>query len=315
MNGTPVLSGVKEGDLLEGLIFNIQRYSLQDGPGIRTTVFFKGCPLRCTWCSNPESQDPDPEIMHRSLKCQGCGECVQACPRKAIKIEEGKARIDRAICDRCLKCAEACLNGALETTGKRISVGEAVHECCQDEPFYRNSGGGVTLSGGEPLFQPAFALRLLKACKEKSLGTVLDTCGYAPWEVVEEILTYTDLILFDLKHLDPERHRKGTGRGNDLILGNLKRIFQSEGTRIWIRIPLISGYNDSEEYAGEVARTLARGRVEKVSLLPYHEWGRPKYGFLGRTYPFNGPGFIDQDRLETIKTILEAEGLPVTIGH
>jgi pyruvate formate lyase activating enzyme len=299
----------------KGQIFSIQRYSIQDGPGIRTTVFFKGCPLRCTWCSNPESQELHPEIMARSQKCQGCGDCVKACPREAIRLDEGVARIDRSICDRCLVCVEACLKGALEVTGKEITIEEVVQECCQDEPFYRNSNGGVTLSGGEPLYQPEFALRLLKECKAKSLNTALDTCGYAPWEILQRILDYTDLILFDVKHLDPERHRRGTGVGNDLILDNLRRMIDSGPARIWIRIPLISGYNDSKKQVREVARTAAKGPVEKVSLLTYHEWGKPKYGFLGREYSFKSQVSEDRSKLETIKSIIEAEGLSVTIGY
>lgn len=304
----------KEGDagFLKGRIFQMQRYSIQDGPGIRTTVFVKGCPLRCAWCSNPESQNPHPEIMARQQKCEGCGECVAACTRDAIDLVEGAARIDRVRCDLCMDCVEACPTGALELSGEEITIEEAVHECCQDELFYRNSDGGVTLSGGEPLYQSEFALHFMRACKEKGLSTALDTCGHAPWEVLEAVLAYTDLVLFDLKHVDPEMHRKGTGLPNDLVLANLERILDSGRARVWIRIPLIPGYNDSEEHAKEVARLLSKGPVEKVSLLSYHEWGKPKYGFLGREYPFQGEPVEDQERL---KGIIEADGLSVTIGH
>jgi pyruvate formate lyase activating enzyme len=244
-----------------------------------------------------------------------------------------------------MDCVEACPTGALELSGEEITIEEAVHECCQDEPFYKNSDGGVTLSGGEPLYQPEFALHFLRACKEKSLSTALDTCGYAPWEVLEEILAYTDLVLLDVKHLDPEMHRKGTGVTNDLILENLRRMTASRQARVWIRIPLIPGYNDSEEHARAVATAMAKmpgrgirgpshntnagtGRqspssvtvpefpcVEKISLLAYHEWGKPKYGFLGRDYPFEAKVIEDQERLERMRDILEAEGLSVTIGH
>lgn len=329
----------------KGRIFSMQRFSIQDGPGIRTTVFVKGCPLRCAWCSNPESQSLHPEIMVRRQKCEGCGQCSQACPSDAIALVEGLVTIDRARCDLCMDCVEACPTGALELSGEEITIEEAVHECCQDEPFYKNSDGGVTLSGGEPLYQPEFALHFLRACKEKSLSTALDTCGYAPWEVLEEILAYTDLVLFDVKHLDPEMHRKGTGVTNDLILENLRRMTASRQARVWIRIPLIPGYNDSEEHARAVATAMAKmpgrgirgqslnsnagtGRqspssvtvpefpcVEKISLLAYHEWGKPKYGFLGRDYPFEAKVIEDQERLERMRDILEAEGLSVTIGH
>ena len=301
----------------KGRIFSIQRFSIQDGPGIRTTVFFKGCPLRCKWCSNPESQNLLPEVMVRRMKCEGCGECEKVCPRKAIERVDGTARIDRSLCDLCLECVEACPTGALEVTGKEITIEEAVHECCQDEPFYRNSDGGVTLSGGEPLYQPEFALPFLKACKEKSLHTALDTCGHAPWEVLGAILDYTDLVLFDVKHPDPEMHREGTGVENGLILGNLRKTIDSRKSRVWIRIPLIPGYNDSEEHAREVARMAVKGPVEKVSLLSYHEWGKPKYAFLGREYPFEGGVLEDQEKLERLRGIIEAEGggLAVTINH
>jgi len=301
--------------LPKGQVFSMQRYSIQDGPGIRTTVFVKGCPLRCTWCSNPESQNLNPEIMARQQKCEGCGECVQACPREAIHLVEGLATIDRAKCDLCMECVEVCPTGSLEVSGKEITIEEAVHECCQDEPFYKNSDGGVTLSGGEPLFQPEFTLQFLKACKEKGLHTALDTCGYAPWEVFEEILAYTDLVLYDVKHLDPEMHLRGTGVESGLILNNLRKTADSGQARVWIRIPLIPGYNDSEEHVQAVANLLAEMSVEKISLLDYHEWGKPKYGFLGKDYPFEGGVSKDPERLERLKGIMEGPGRSVTIGH
>ena len=299
----------------QGTIFDVKRFSVHDGPGIRTTVFFKGCPLRCAWCSNPESQNLHAEIMVRRQKCEGCGECVAACPRDAVELAEGSARIDRSLCDLCMECVEVCPTGSLEVSGKQITIEEAVHECCQDEPFYRNSGGGVTLSGGEPLYQPEFALHLLRECKRESLSTALDTCGHAPWEDLEEILAYTDLVLFDVKHLNTEMHRRGTGVENGLILDNLRKTVDSGRARVWIRIPLIHGYNDSEEHAEELARMMANMSVEKVSLLSYHEWGKPKYGFLGRDYPFEGGISEAPERLERIKGIIESEGLSVTIGH
>jgi len=214
-----------------------------------------------------------------------------------------------------MDCVEACPAGALEVIGKKITIAEAVHECSQDEPFYRNSNGGVTLSGGEPLYQPEFAVRFMKACKEKSLHTVLDTCGYVSWKILQSILTYTDLVLFDVKHLDADMHRAGTGVGNKLILDNLCNMMRSGLARIWIRIPLISGFNDSEEHVREVARLAAKGPVEKISVLPYHELGKPKYHFLGREYHFEGKEFEDSDKLEMIKSMIESEGLSVTMGY
>lgn len=298
-----------------GRIFSIQRYSIQDGPGIRTTVFLKGCPLRCKWCANPESQSPYPEILVRRQKCEGCGECVRACPSDAIELVGGVAQIDRSCCDLCMDCVDACPTGTLEVSGKEITSDEAVHECCQDEPFYRNSDGGVTLSGGEPLTQPDFALDFLRKSKERSLHTALDTCGHAPWEVLEGVLAFTDLVLFDVKHLDRDLHREGTGVENDLILENLRKTAASGRARLWVRIPLVPGYNDSEEHARAVADAMAGMSVEKISLLAYHEWGKPKYDFLGRDYPFEGGLPEDPKGPERMKRILETGGLPVTIGH
>jgi len=312
---TKAISGEEAvSDASQGLVFTIQRFSIQDGPGIRTTVFLKGCPLRCEWCSNPESQHPYPEIMARSVKCQGCGTCVTACPQHAITLPDKIAVIDRSACRRSFHCVSACLNDALEVTGKVMSLETVLAEVCRDEPFYRNSGGGVTLSGGEPLSQPAFSAAFFKHCRERSLSTVLDTCGYAPWETLEAVLAHTDLVLYDLKHLDSERHRQGTGVRNDLILENLQRLAESGLSRIWVRIPLIGGYNDSEDDLRNVARLVRQLPVEKVSLLAYHQWGRPKYGFLGREYACRGD-IVDEKRLAHLQQLMIAEGIPVTVGH
>jgi pyruvate formate lyase activating enzyme len=214
-----------------------------------------------------------------------------------------------------MDCVDACLNGALEATGDRLTVEEVVNEACKDELFYSNSGGGVTLSGGEPLLQAEFACRLLKVCKERGLQTALDTCGHASWDALQKALEYTDLVLFDLKHLDPEKHLKGTRVGNDIILENLKKTVQSNKARIWIRIPVIKDYNDSKEHFQKIATVLKEIPVEKVSLLAYHEWGKAKYTALGREYPHNSNGALDKERLNPLKEILEAAGIKVTIDH
>jgi len=299
----------------EGMVFSIQRFSLQDGPGIRTTVFLKGCPLRCDWCSNPESQTLDPEIMFRSHNCQSCGTCAEICKVQAITLEDSFPHLNREICTLCMDCVTACLNGALETTGERLTIEAVVEEASKDELFYSNSGGGVTLSGGEPLLQADFAYRLLKGCKEKGLQTALDTCGHISWDAMQRALEYTDLVLFDLKHLKPEKHLQGTCVGNDLILENLKKAVQSNLTRIWIRIPVIEDYNDSQEYFQELAAFLKTMPIEKVSLLAYHEWGKAKYTALDREYPHNSKTALDKERLEPLKEILETAGINVTIDH
>jgi pyruvate formate lyase activating enzyme len=297
-----------------GEIFNIQRYSIHDGPGIRTTVFMKGCPLKCRWCSNPESQNLFPELFFRKKRCNKCGKCLAACSQGAIIMNKEDITIDRQRCDRCMKCVEVCLPQAITCTGESKTVQEVIDEASKDEMFYWNSDGGVTLSGGEPLSQPEFALSVLKICKEKSFHTVLDTCGYAPWPVLEKILDYTDLVLYDIKHINPAQHLAGTGSDNKLIIDNLKRTAEKK-KRLWIRIPIIPGYNDSEEHMKDLADFLAQICVEKVSLLGYHEWGRNKYESLGRDYFFKELSPVKEDALHTLRDILDSYGLNVSIGY
>lgn len=304
-------AGVEDGS---GLVFNIQRYSIHDGPGIRTTVFLKGCPLRCKWCSNPESLNTYPEIMVRMARCNGCGRCLDVCVPHAIALNDKTITIERSRCDLCLKCIDACFDEAIEVTGRYVSVHEVAEECQKDEIFYRNSEGGVTLSGGEPLLQGEFTLKLLKACKSRSLHTALDTSGYADRELCERVLPYTDLVLFDIKHLDPKKHYGATGVSNELILQNLKRIAGSK-SRLWMRIPVIPDFNDSDQYMEELAKVLKDVPAEKISLLGYHEWGKSKYGALGRDYPLEGLRQLSQERLEALCGVFASGGLPVTVGY
>jgi pyruvate formate lyase activating enzyme len=214
-----------------------------------------------------------------------------------------------------MDCVEACPSGALEVTGKRMRLEDVVEEACRDELFYINSGGGVTLSGGEPLVQPEFSRRFLQACRERSIHTALDTSGHASWELLERVLEHTDLVLFDLKHLSPEKHLEGTQANNDLILENLRRTLDSEDRRVWIRIPLIPGYNDSTPHLEELALAIGEMGAEKVSLLGFHHWGRSKYRALGREYPCDQVDSPAKTALELAKTALEARGLAVTIDH
>jgi pyruvate formate lyase activating enzyme len=307
--------GLEPDDGSEGVVFNIQRFSLQDGPGIRTTVFLKGCPLRCGWCSNPESQASHPEIMFRSQQCRKSGACAEACEEGAITLIDGSPSLDRGRCTMCMECVEACPSGALEITGKRLKLEDVVEESCRDEPFYINSGGGVTLSGGEPLFQPEFSRRFLEACKERSIHTALDTSGHASWETLKRVLEHTDLVLFDLKHLSAEKHLEGTQATNDLILGNLRKTFDYGEARVWIRIPVIPGYNDADPHLEELALLAGEMPAEKVSLLGFHHWGRSKYRALGREYPHDETEVLSKERLEAAKTVMEAHGIEVTIDH
>jgi pyruvate formate lyase activating enzyme len=307
--------GLQSDDGSEGVVFHIQRYSIQDGPGIRTTVFLKGCPLRCAWCSNPESQDPGPEIMLRSQQCRKSGRCVEVCEVGAIALVDGLPHLDRGTCTMCMDCVEACPSGALEVTGERMKLEEVVEEACRDEIFYLNSGGGVTLSGGEPLSQPEFSRRFLEACRERSIHTALDTSGQASWPIVQRALEHTDLVLFDLKHLSPEKHLEGTQAGNELILENLRRTLDSKGASVWVRLPLIPGYNDARVHLEELALTIQELGAEKVCLLGFHQWGRSKYRALGRDYPFAEVDPPPVENLESAKQLIETHGLTVTIDH
>jgi pyruvate formate lyase activating enzyme len=298
-----------------GMVFSIQRFSLQDGPGIRTTVFLKGCPLRCNWCSNPESQNPSPELMWRRPNCQACGTCADVCETGAIRCDEGAPIIDRQLCAACSLCVDACPGNALEISGMKMAVQDVVDEVLKDIPFYENSGGGVTVSGGEPLFQSDFTHNLLKECKSKGLHTCLDTSGHGSWDALNRILDHTDLVLFDIKHFDEELHLKATGMSNELILENFRKLMDSGKTEVWVRIPVIPGFNEADTFFADLAESLHGSTMEKVSLLGYHEWGKTKYNALGKAYPLNGTEACSTERLESIKVYLEKHGIKAAIDH
>ncbi|MFH1351410.1 MAG: glycyl-radical enzyme activating protein [Pseudomonadota bacterium] len=297
----------------KGLIFNIQRFSIHDGPGIRTTVFMKGCPLKCLWCSNPESWDFFPNLMVRDINCRGCGACVEACPRGAITLnqEEGR-KIGWERCDQCLNCVDACIYNALNVCGRYVQVEEVLDEVMRDEAFYRNSGGGITVSGGEALSQADFVTRLLESSKRKGLQTVLDTTGYAPFEKMEQVLRFVDLVLWDIKHLDSKEHRRTSGVGNELILENLEKA--SKMAPICLRIPLIADFNDSEEHIKGIAVLGRHMGAGKISLLPYHEGGKSKGLQLGRPYAFSWGKAPTEERIDHLKKIIEREGIQTSIG-
>ena len=264
----------------KGRVFNIQHYSIHDGPGIRTTVFINGCPLRCVWCQNPESQSMAPSIFFMTEKCTGCGQCVEACPERVITVINGKSSTNRALCKGCGKCAEVCPNEARELIGKEMSVGQVFKDVNSDAIFYQRSGGGVTVSGGDPVAQPDFVIAILKMCKDAGLHTALETSGVAPWPIVKKILSYTDMVLYDLKHMDGEAHKRFTGKSNKLALANAKKIVAEFPHIAFVaRVPLIPGYNDSEENIARTARFIAEELRDsiKVHLLPYHKLGTIKY--------------------------------------
>ena len=276
-------------------------------------MFLKGCPLRCRWCCNPESWSPHPEIVTNDMKCIRCGKCQQSCPVEAIVVDQRGRSINRSKCNLCLKCAEVCPTGAIAVSGAYMTVQEVVREVERDRLFYQNSGGGVTVSGGEPLAQWEFASKLLEECKRKGLHTAVETSGYAPWEALEKVLDYTDLALFDIKHLDAEQHRKGTGKSNRLILDNARRT--ASKVRTWLRVPLIPGYNDSEEHLKRIAKFGLEIGAEKISLLPYHVWGKAKYARLGRRYPMEGTPLLSDEFVKQRQRIMESLGAKVTIGR
>ena len=294
----------------KGTVFNIQRFSLQDGPGIRTTVFLKGCPLKCWWCSNPESQATYPEVAHSTALCVRCGECIKTCPNQAISFSSGERgiRIDRRLCKNCGTCVNVCYAGAIKVYGKEISVAEVFEEIEKDIAYYKNSDGGVTVSGGEPLAQPDFVISLLKQCQKSGLHTVVDTCGYAKQEVFKTVLRYTDFVFYDLKHANGLTHKKVTEVSNRRILNNLKLVAQT-GMGVIVRIPVISGINDSLEDMTAMAQYVAGLKaIREVNLLPYHRFGVGKYEMLDRAYRLDGTLPPREAQLEELKKVFEACG-------
>ncbi|MBR4957477.1 MAG: glycyl-radical enzyme activating protein, partial [Lentisphaeria bacterium] len=252
-----------------GVVFDIQKFSVHDGPGIRTTVFVKGCPLRCQWCHNPESQSMRPEIFFTPEKCVGCGRCAAVCPEKCHHLTQSHL-FDRDQCRRCGKCAGVCLPEALELAGRSVTVAETLAKVLEDKIFYETSGGGMTVSGGEPMMQFDFALELARKAKENGLHVAMETCGFAPQENFEAILPYIDLFLFDIKSTDPEKHRKFTGPDFTLIHENLRMIDRC-GKKFRLRCPLIPGVNDSEkELAGIAALANTLDNVQGIDIEPYH---------------------------------------------
>lgn len=296
--------------MLTSTIFDIKRYALHDGPGIRTTAFLKGCPLACGWCHNPESQAPEAELLIRANRCTRCGACVEVCPQGAIRLE-ATSLTDRVRCTRCGRCAEVCFSGARELVGREITVAALLREVERDTPFHDASGGGVTFSGGEPLLQPEFLAEALRACREREIHTVVDTCGYAPWEAFERLWQDVQLFLYDLKLMDDARHRSATGASNAPILRNLRSLSE-RGAAIRIRLPLIPGVNDDEENLHRLGAFLASlPRRHPVELLGYHDIAGAKYAALARLYPLADTRPPTPEALEAARRTLEACGAEV----
>jgi pyruvate formate lyase activating enzyme len=294
-----------------GLVFDVKHFAVHDGPGIRTTIFLKGCSLRCAWCHSPESQSPEPEVAFNPDPCIGCGHCVEACSNGAQTM--GNPKILRERCNASGRCVEVCFAGALTMYGEKRTVGELLEEVERNRPLYETSGGGVTVSGGEPTIQPAFTRALLGALKDRGIHTALDTCGLADWEVLRDILEHVDLVLYDLKHMDSTLHESMTGLPNHLILSNLERV-AGLGKTLVIRVPVIPGFNDDVYHFRKMGRFLeGLGGVESVELLPYHNLGSPKYATLGREYPLGDLESPGREALTALGGVLEARGLRVVI--
>jgi len=290
----------------KGMIFNIQRYSTEDGPGIRTTVFFKGCPLRCLWCHNIESIKTHPQIVWNHIKCIACNECIKACPEKAIIATKTEGLItDRTICKNCGRCAEACPSGARELLGYEIFVDDLVKEVLKDKPFYDNSNGGITASGGEPTIQYEFLLEFFKKCKEGELHVALDTSGFLPWERLEKILTNVDLVLYDMKVIDEEKHEEYTGVSNKIILENLKKVNDLD-KEIWIRVPIIPEFTANKnniQAIGELIKDLKN--ISRVDLLPFHKLGISKYEKLDLEYACKDFEAPSEEDMKSFKEIMD----------
>ncbi len=299
------------------------RFALHDGPGIRTTVFLKGCPLRCWWCHNPESQSAQPEVVYFAERCIHCGECVRACPPGALTLIEsgsadaalqgGQLVLEAGLCDRCGECVKACPAGARQLAGRRMSVAEVMGELLKDQVFFDQSGGGVTISGGEPLLQAEFVEELLAGCRARRLRTALDTCGLAHPSVLERIRPQVDLFLYDLKLMDGEAHRRYPGANNDLILRNLALLAEA-GSEVIVRMPVIPRVNDGEDNLDRLAGFMTAHGLRDIDLLPYHRIASDKYRRLHLPWRMDGVEPPTPEQVELLAARLRGAGLRVRIG-
>jgi len=297
----------------KGIVFDIQKFSVHDGPGVRTIVFLKGCPLSCRWCCNPESQSDVPQVMFIAQNCIGCKRCTEVCENFAIDFNLPN-RVNQNKCVHCGKCVEVCFSEALNMAGTIKSVEEILTELSKDNIMYRRSGGGITLSGGEALAQPGFAEELLKGCKSKGWHTAIETSAFTSASVLERVLPWLDLIMLDIKHMDSDKHKEYVGQNNEIILENAKIIAQS-GKPLIIRIPIITGFNDVEKNIRATAKfAVSLKKVHEVHLLPYHRLGKNKYDYLGCIYKLPELKPPLEENMTYLKKVVESEGLICKIG-
>lgn len=293
-------------------IFNIQKFSVHDGPGIRTTVFFKGCPLKCLWCHNPESQNINTQILYDRDKCVLCGTCEKICPKKAIKIENNKLTTDES-CDCCGQCVIYCIQGARQIAGKVYTVDDVMKEVLKDRVFYEKSSGGVTLSGGEPLIHIDFVEELLKKLKDNNIHTAVDTCGAVSFENLKRAAKYTDVFLYDIKLMDDEKHVEFIGMSNKLILENIRKLSEIHNN-INLRMPIIEGVNGDEEHIIKTIEFIEGLNISKVNLLPYHDIAKHKYKKLGKVYEDDRMSKPSDEKMQKFKEMFENKGYKAKIG-
>lgn len=299
--------------MITATVINIQKYSIHDGPGIRSTIYLKGCPLLCPWCHNPESRSFQVEIIWRKERCIGCMSCTEVCPLRAIEASEKGVLPDTKICNYCGKCAAVCPSLAMEMLGKEMTVEQVLAEVNKDAMFYQQSGGGVTLSGGEPLSQPEFAVEFLKRCKKLGYHTAVDTCGFVPEKSFDEVMPYVDLFLYDIKHLDDKAHKKYMKAPLAPILSNLRHIV-NKNAKVWIRAPIVPTINDTSEHIqgiGELVRELG---LKEVYLLPYHKMASAKYRLMCLPYTLSHIPEPTAEQMHRLGEILSGQGINYHIG-